>query len=569
MGRVPWTRLSGDEVEEVVAILVSREHPRAERIRPSRGDGGIDVLIPLGDGTIKVLQVKKFTQNLTASQKTQIEKSFSRLVAYAASREMRVSNWSLVTPLDRTKENVEWLESITEAADFAVDWRGLPYVEGLASKYPEVIDYYLNDGKDRLESAVSSLSSLLRFHTSKGATSNNYQATDSMATLHALHEEINRYDPHYRYDVSVESDATDATQSDIPGLVCTVQQSDGKSRVTVKVIARFSDAVHVRPIPLSVMIRAEQGSELETALEEFGAFGTPVTIPPDNVEFSLDLPGGLGVSDTSGEFSILSPRPNAAVPLQFSILDPSGDLLADTEIVLRASTRGRTGAELYGTEEGGVFDIVLRLIFPNQLSHFNIQVKDFSGRKLETVLPGLRFLANCCNPNQLRIFDPFTGVQAALGTLGIGTVGDAEGIVKCVEDLLALQSAAKRRIPVPDFSMVRVEDALDWARAARLVRGEAVDVTWNELEVSVKQGHEDEVNEKFPGALLIRHPLTVRVSGVDYDLGLCQFWSPAVQVRRKDGKIAVEGGKALVEPMDGSKAVMRMVGPSAVMPNKI
>lgn len=279
MGRVAWTRLSGDEVEEVVAILVSREHPRAERIRPSQGDGGIDVLLPLDGGTFQVLQVKKFAENLTASQKTQIEKSFNRLVSYAKSRGMRVSGWSLVTPLDRTKENLEWLESVTKAADFDIEWRGLPYVEGLVSKYPEVIDYYLHDGKDRLEAAVSSLSSLLRFHASRDATPGNYQVADSMATLHTLHAEINRYDPHYRYDVSVESDTTEASQPDIPGLVCTVQQSDGRSRVTVKVIARFSDAVHVRPIPLSVMIRAEQGSELETALEEFGAFGTPVTVP--------------------------------------------------------------------------------------------------------------------------------------------------------------------------------------------------------------------------------------------------------------------------------------------------
>ncbi|WP_328736114.1 hypothetical protein [Streptomyces bobili] len=564
MGRVAWTRLSGDEVEEVVAILVSREHPRAERIRPSQGDGGIDVLLPLDGGTFQVLQVKKFAENLTASQKTQIEKSFNRLVSYAKSRGMRVSGWSLVTPLDRTKENLEWLESVTKAADFDIEWRGLPYVEGLVSKYPEVIDYYLHDGKDRLEAAVSSLSSLLRFHASRDATPGNYQVADSMATLHTLHAEINRYDPHYRYDVSVESDTTEASQPDIPGLVCTVQQSDGRSRVTVKVIARFSDAVHVRPIPLSVMIRAEQGSELETALEEFGAFGTPVTVPPENVEFSLDLPGGLGVSDTSGEFSIFLPRSNTAVPLQFSILDSSSELLADTEIVFHTSTRGQTGAEIYGSEEGGVFDIMLRLVFPNQLSHFNIHVKDFSGRKLETVLPGLRFLANCHNSNKLRIFDPFTGVEAALGTLGVGTVGDAEMIVKCVEDLIALQGAAKRRIPVPDFTTVRVEDALDWARAARLVRGDAVDVTWNEIAVPVTPGQENEFDERFPGALLIRHRLTICVSGVNYDLGLCQFWTSAAQVRRTDGAIALEDGKALVEPMDGSKAVMRLVEPDDV-----
>ncbi|MEV7081537.1 hypothetical protein AB0N88_23855 [Streptomyces sp. NPDC093516] len=562
MGRVEWTRLSGDDVEEVLAILISREHPRAERIRPSRGDGGIDILLPLDDGTFRVFQAKKFTENLTTSQKRQIKESFDRLVSYTSSRGMQVANWSLVTPLDRTKENLEWLESVTSEADFDVDWLGRPYVEGLASKYPEVIDYYLRDGKERLEAAVSSLTSLLRLHAgSSGGPSDAYQASDSIATLHVLHEEINRYDPHYRYDVAVESETTPSHQLDLPGLVCSVQQSDGKSRVTVRVIARFADAVHVRPIPLSVKIRAEKGSELETAMEDFGSFGTPITVPPENVNVSLDLPGGLGVSDSAGEFSILMPKPNSSIPLQCSILDPEGAALAETEIVFHTRTHGSAGAEVYGSEEGGVFDMKLRLVFPNQLSHINVQPQNFSGRKLESVLPGLRFLAECQSPNRLRIVDPLAGTQAALGGLGGGSTGDIAMICECVENLITLQRAAKRRIPAPDFTTVRVEDSLDWSRAARLVRGETVNITWSDIKVNVIPGHEGELGDQFPGALLLRYPLTVRVSGVDYDLGLCQFWTPAAQIRRHNGKPVIEDGKAIVEPMDGANGVLRMVAP--------
>ncbi|MFD9466913.1 restriction endonuclease [Streptomyces sp. NPDC060027] len=59
MSRVEWTRLSGDEVEEVVAVLLSRRHPDCVRIRPSRGDGGIDLLLPQSDGSHHVVHVKK------------------------------------------------------------------------------------------------------------------------------------------------------------------------------------------------------------------------------------------------------------------------------------------------------------------------------------------------------------------------------------------------------------------------------------------------------------------------------------------------------------------------------
>jgi hypothetical protein len=48
MARVEWTRISPDDVEYVSAVLLARENPRAQRIRPSRGDGGIDILVPTG-----------------------------------------------------------------------------------------------------------------------------------------------------------------------------------------------------------------------------------------------------------------------------------------------------------------------------------------------------------------------------------------------------------------------------------------------------------------------------------------------------------------------------------------
>ena len=45
-GRVEWTELGGDEAETVLANLIYSEHPTATRVRPSRGDFGLDVLNP-------------------------------------------------------------------------------------------------------------------------------------------------------------------------------------------------------------------------------------------------------------------------------------------------------------------------------------------------------------------------------------------------------------------------------------------------------------------------------------------------------------------------------------------
>jgi len=75
--RVEWTRTEPGDIEHVVSMLLCRENPSAVRIRPSRGDGGIDVLTPSRDGTgVAVYQVKSFTRNLTQGQKAQAERSF-------------------------------------------------------------------------------------------------------------------------------------------------------------------------------------------------------------------------------------------------------------------------------------------------------------------------------------------------------------------------------------------------------------------------------------------------------------------------------------------------------------
>ncbi|MGH3267929.1 MAG: hypothetical protein ACRDN1_02495, partial [Trebonia sp.] len=79
MARVDWTRIEPGDIEQVVAILLCRENPAAVRPRPSRGDGGIDILVPLDNaGTVAVYQVKSFKFNLTQGQKAQAERSFRR-----------------------------------------------------------------------------------------------------------------------------------------------------------------------------------------------------------------------------------------------------------------------------------------------------------------------------------------------------------------------------------------------------------------------------------------------------------------------------------------------------------
>lgn len=88
-------------------------------MRPSRGDYGIDVLVPAldGSGQFDVYQVKKYagTRALTAKQKRDIEESFKRLLIGLAQKNIPVRNWYLTAPTDLTVDSqLEWFEALPE-----------------------------------------------------------------------------------------------------------------------------------------------------------------------------------------------------------------------------------------------------------------------------------------------------------------------------------------------------------------------------------------------------------------------------------------------------------------------
>jgi hypothetical protein len=67
--RIDWSdpRLSSGVYEDMVAVLLSRLHPKAQRIDGSGGDGGRDVQIPLATG-LEIFELKSFTGRLSREQ---------------------------------------------------------------------------------------------------------------------------------------------------------------------------------------------------------------------------------------------------------------------------------------------------------------------------------------------------------------------------------------------------------------------------------------------------------------------------------------------------------------------
>ena len=109
----------------------------------------------------------------------------------------RVAEWYLTMPLNPTNENLQWQEGFTAGHGLLAQWRGLDFLEGLAAEYPSVIDYYLRDGKDRLQAALESLTTVLRTTMRTGPrvdaseSASALEPAEAMGTLAALHAALN------------------------------------------------------------------------------------------------------------------------------------------------------------------------------------------------------------------------------------------------------------------------------------------------------------------------------------------------------------------------------------------
>jgi hypothetical protein len=270
------------------------------------GDGGIDLLIPGPEGAA-IWQIKKFSENLTNSQKNQIRKSWDTFVKYSSERSLKIAEWNLVNPKNPTNEQHEWLvDEVTAGADFPRFWHGLDYVEGLAAEFPDVIDYYLHDGKDRLEAKLREYLSMV----SPGTTT---EPAASREILTNIHKALNGLDPHFRYDFAIDGCTPrqdwPPIQTSIPGLLATVQSIEGDSRITYKIFARLSDAVKYRSVPGKFTLVAEPGSELHARIEDWARFGAPLDNVPAR-DISVDLPGGF---ENAMETGFVSLRPSGPI----------------------------------------------------------------------------------------------------------------------------------------------------------------------------------------------------------------------------------------------------------------
>jgi hypothetical protein len=146
-----------------------------------------------------VYQVKRFCENLTGGQKRKIKSSYQRVVATSKKEGWKITEWHLVMPLDLTTQNLSWLDDVVVDSEFNCETNGLVFCDTLAASYPKVIDYYLRDGKERLQAELNNLTAILSRRTDR-QQNDALLPTDVLTDLASIHKGINACDPFYKYE---------------------------------------------------------------------------------------------------------------------------------------------------------------------------------------------------------------------------------------------------------------------------------------------------------------------------------------------------------------------------------
>lgn len=503
-----------------MAVFVAQEHRDTIRRTPASGDGGIDLLVPM-DGGYEVQQVKRFTGRIRSGERRQIEESW-QTVLEAPRLDHPILAYALVVPTDPTPDEQRWFDELTQDAGFPAAWLGQVHWDSLATQHPHVVDYFFGGGRERVAQRSISLQQAVVNPTEP------LQPIDVAMQLSSLVQALNRDDPHYRYDLRTSA-APPSVDSLPPCVMARTQSVSDGSFLTLLVSEKHRYALADEPILGSMQIRIEDPAaepDLVAAIEEWHVFGTELTLPPGTVSGTVQAPGGLGGEYEAGGAWIgpaLLDSPLGAVRLV--AVDADGALLAEVPIPVTEATKGMAGgvAMTLGPVEE-VLSGSLRITPPADdgkvRATLNLSVSDPTGRPVESVLPALGLCAALDDGTELQIRPEYGRAVLLSAPAPEGQFGIPPAMLRHLKDLAVLQGFADAPVLVPDE--VDVEDAQRIRELARMLSGETVTGTWNDITFTLNPGVDrSKLLEEHDGEfrLALTNSVTVALREQEVDLG--------------------------------------------------
>ncbi|WP_410646401.1 hypothetical protein [Amycolatopsis sp. cmx-4-54] len=535
-GRVAWSTYGGDDIEAVVAIMLLRQHPHGRRIRPSQGDGGLDVVIPHSARKWEVYQVKSFATTLSASHKKQIKKSWERMLAYTAKQRVQVTKWHVVRPIDPTREDIAWLNDLTAGSGIPSAWTGLATLDGWAAQFQDVIDYYLMDGKQRVLDTARDFVRAAGLDRAAG-TGQIISTETALEGLMALAKALNEIDPHYRYRLTADTAPADGTFQMPPDLQDLVYSSaivrDG-ILAQVDVFQRYNEVQLDRPLPdeLSVTFKPTSPTEHE-AVTQFLTYGIPLHGVPAEVAVT-GSPDSFELPDLStGTLSILpggdtQPRPFdlvVAVENDHERVEHRACLLMNPPTT---GVNNQNRQAWTGEDPSGVLEVTILVSHQDRQASLSLSMRDISGVDPQTALETLAAVSAMRDGASVSLNIPGGPAVLSLGTLPDTLFAEPEVLehrTAVCAALTLLQTKIPIKLSVPDMATTDTSQLFAWFNAAALLDGEEVRRAWTALPLTLRDADTD---LRLPRLFRVTHELTVTIEDRDWNVGYIDQFAEAV-----------------------------------------
>jgi len=430
----------------MVSVLLSREM-QTHRVDGSGGDGGRDCYFSDDHGT-DAYELKSFTGRMTQSRRRQVKRSLAR----AMERAPRA--WTLIVPINPTPAEQTWFESLQTDVSASLEWKDRTWLEEKLAQHPDIIRYF----SGAAEEVVRLLGEIAR----EDAMPDDARGLAERMT--AAVRRLNEVDPYYQFAYSVTGTAT-----------------------TVTAHPRYPDALRDRPLQLSATLRFDDSPasrEVQSALADFLAYGTRVVISGGHVEgLVIDAPGGLGGEFAGGELVLdgtFQPTPETAETIMLRI-PPQPPIRQTLQLRIAERSRGPAGGFRMVCRDGsGLLTLDMRVDGTRRTYQANLRYQYQPNVLPQDAVAVLRFCAALAAGQQMALTD---ASGAIFGTAS-GTFGPADWptvYIQCAEKLAEIQQLAGAYFPLPlEF---RPEDQQDMEYARMLLRGEAVQASWNGMVV--------------------------------------------------------------------------------------
>lgn len=565
--RVSWGEISGEQVEDFVSqlILLHFHELAGNRIRPSRGDRGIDVRFDSPEGMV-VYQIKKYCKTLTSRQRAAIKESFDTFMTQVA-RVSSVASWVLVMPLDPTNEDMAWFSRLTEVAPFKCTWMGRTQLDAMAATMPALVEYHFGDS--------SQLKSLLLSMLQVNSAIPEHRVDESAPLVLADRANdlvcgLNRLDPHYRYSIEL----LDGLQLDnVPvlhapsGRVASHFHTLEQGRVlAIHTIARCAASTELRPIKGTVRFEVPEGGDSDRALRDFAVYGKPFREIAGEIAEAEGPP--FTISNGSGLISFLAPQGASLPPLSLRLSDEEGGTVLEVPLSGVQSASGATdepGVWIRGYVANGLIEIECHL-HASQRSVLGLKLLDCAGRPATEAIEVADFLTALKSASSAQLFKRHTSAAVfPRWDVGQESIDWSNALRMCasLRALASLQAYLDAVVIVPPT--FGKDDLSAWENVARLCAGEVIETSWTSISISVDPVAAAEPAAQESVAMVTYQPLTIQIGGRAYDFRkrvqvACSAARIVCEVDQEGGSIGEDPGvRARVEPVDGAPLCLRIV----------